>query len=626
MTERHPILAFIEGIDTQIRTLSSAEVDELTRATSPSLGDWFTQWLTRTPVNQRLLTFRTFLNMFTPSRYQIFGVSDGVTLVYDSNNPSNPLNSVDRHMRYICVVLPDAEPGSGINIQDAIINRTLFLVGGSFPDGDGNLNTGSGGFLQCASWDPHAYGRNRGITRFYQRNREGWIYFGDSFNAFKVASADRGPFDGHVGGAIIMKELTAPWTHWFDSGNVGQFERSLGSARNQPSLADPHNVLHDPLFTPPGGRAYALLSRAESLERVVENSINSWYRTRFHTDFINPGTGQPHPVISTAIQHWVGHILLNRAMNIATSATASENVIHSAANIEGIPGTLFYNGNALEIILRDAGPERPFGITNDLYRQSVASLELSLYYRDRATGELRVAVPGSEGPFAFPIIEPGAEDYIGIQTLTVQARVAQLLPQKAIAAMLMVDFPNPLYSSRRESLMKYLPETATFNSQTSSYNVIDQFISKVRASAQASNPSSAEYEILNLLNTPDGTYIGIFTKRINDYLGKVHARLQPGAGGGVQSALEDYMILAESRRKIYRGREDAKPGGSGLNEFVMTLPRAGKEVPYTRMKEDGHIEVMPAGDVERFLRKKPSAGTCPVYVSRDNDGVASVGL
>lgn len=81
-----------------------------------------------------------------------------------------------------------------------------------------------------------------------------------------------------------------------------------------------------------------------------------------------------------------------------------------------------------------------FGAMNALYRKSVKSLELSLFYRDRATTELKVAVSGSEGPFAFPIIEPGVEDYVAIQTLTVQERLAQLLPRKAIAAMLMVDF------------------------------------------------------------------------------------------------------------------------------------------------------------------------------------------
>ncbi|KAH8105193.1 hypothetical protein BXZ70DRAFT_510162 [Cristinia sonorae] len=618
MATDNPILAFIEGIDTAIRTLTSAEVADITKAVSPSLGDWFTQYLDRTPVNQRQLTLRNLLGMFTPARYQTFAVADGISIVYDHDKPENPLNLVDRHMRFICVVLPDHDPSSNMNIQNAIVQRTLLFVAGNFPDADGNQVSGPGGFIQCVSWDPHAFGRNRGMARFYQRNRQGWIYFGDSTHAFNSATAELGPFDGHVGGGIIMKELTVPWTHWFDSGNVGHFVRSLGSTRTQGSACDPHNVLHDPLFTPPSGSAFTLLSRAESLERVVENGVASWYRSRHQRDFIDPATNQPFPVITDVIQHWVGHILLNRAMNIATSATASEQVIHSEADIAGLPRTLFFNGNALEIVLPDAGPETAFGITNALYRQSVADLELSLFYRDRATGTLKVAVAGTEGPFAFPIIEPGLEDYVGIQTLTVRATVAEILPRKAIAAMLMVDFWNPLYSSRREGLMKYVPKSAKFNPTTRAYNILDQFVANVRASPAASDPTSAESEILQLLATPDDTYIPLFTARVNTYLARVAARLNP-RDSDVQSALDDYMVLAEGRRRIYRGREDAKPGGSGLNEFTLTLPRTQKDVPYTRMREDAHVEVMSAEDVAKYMRKRGHAQTCPVYVARRND-------
>ena len=170
--------------------------------------------------------------------------------------------------------------------------------------------------------------------------------------------------------------------------------------------------------------------------------------------------------------------------------------------------------------------------------------------------------------------------------------------------------------------MKYVPKTANFDPVTSTFNVIDQFITNVHASAAASDPSSAEFEILQLLATPNDTYIQVFTERVNAYLARVAARLQSGVDA--QSALDDYMVLAEGRRKIYRGREDAKPGGSGLNEFVMTLPRAEKEVPYKRMKEDAHIEEMPAEDVDKLMKRRGGGGTCPVYVPRESDTDTSI--
>lgn len=69
-------------------------------------------------------------------------------------------------------------------------------------------------------------------------------------------------------------------------------------------------------------------------------------------------------------------------------------------------------------------------------------LQLSLYYDDFTTNPptRRLAVRGSEGPFAFPIIEPGVEDYQAVSTLTRNIPTAQILSNKAIAAMLMIDF------------------------------------------------------------------------------------------------------------------------------------------------------------------------------------------
>lgn len=70
------------------------------------------------------------------------------------------------------------------------------------------------------------------------------------------------------------------------------------------------------------------------------------------------------------------------------------------------------------------------------------ALDLSLYYDDNSADPptRRLAVKGTEGPFAIPIIEPGVEDYQGVSTIVTSSSAAELLPKKAIAAMLMVDF------------------------------------------------------------------------------------------------------------------------------------------------------------------------------------------
>ncbi|TFK70989.1 hypothetical protein BDN72DRAFT_491738 [Pluteus cervinus] len=278
LTTYEPILACIEGIDNDLRYLSSQEVANLIKVDGSSKGDWFAQWLAKTPETARELTLRSLLTSFS-GRYFIFGVADGLPVKYDHKNEDNPLNSVNRHMRFLCVILPDAEAGSA-NIVDAVSQRTIFAVAGHCPDANGKLPI-SGDFLQCVSWDPHAFGKGKGMGRFYQRNTEGWVFFGDGFNAFNSQSTDRGAFDGHIGGALIMKELQRPWTHWYDGGNAGDFVSSLGSTPDKGSACDPHNVLYDPLFTATQGTVFGLLISAEQLQRIVEKCIPNWYKTRF---------------------------------------------------------------------------------------------------------------------------------------------------------------------------------------------------------------------------------------------------------------------------------------------------------------------------------------------------------
>ena len=114
--------------------------------------------------------------------------------------------------------------------------------------------------------------------------------------------------------------------------------------------------------------------------------------------------------------------------------------------------------------------------------------------------------------------------------------------------------------------MKYLPQSATVSKSTDSngkdlyvYNVLEQFVGNLRASSATGDPSSAEFEMLQLLNqTSDKGYMGLFTARVNKYLGFIEDRLK----GDKQAAMDDFALLAEGRRRLYRGRED----GNGLRQ------------------------------------------------------------
>ena len=164
--------------------------------------------------------------------------------------------------------------------------------------------------------------------------------------------------------------------------------------------------------------------------------------------------------------------------------------------------------------------------------------------------------------------------------------------------------------------MQYVPDTAIFDPTSKTYNILDQFTTNVQASAASTDTQSPEFEILQLLATPDDSYIVTFTASVNAYLAQVNARFV----NGTQAALEDYMVLAEGRRLLYKGRENAKPVG-GLNEFELTLPIAAMPDPFpiTRMTKTGDVEVMPAHEVKGFVERAKArsySGGCPMHCWR----------
>ncbi|QRV77702.1 hypothetical protein RhiJN_05717 [Ceratobasidium sp. AG-Ba] len=287
-----PIRRYIGGIDDVSRDMTSDEVERLLDSKAGK-GDWFANWLSVTPPADRHTTFRALLDSLPKGSYKPFAIVDGLPIKYDHKNLDNPLNSVGRHLRFVIIALPDSQ----YNLSNAFSERTLCIVGSSNPDGKES-------FLQCLSWDPHALGKGLGLTRFFQRSsKDGWPYFGDGFDAFVPASAPFGPFDGHVGGAMIMKELGEPWTHWFATKNGDEFQASLGSTPEKGTPVDPHNALFDKLFTAPGQVPFSLVGSAEDLEPIVQNSIRKWYISRFAHDFQKPGTSEPLDTISSSIRN-----------------------------------------------------------------------------------------------------------------------------------------------------------------------------------------------------------------------------------------------------------------------------------------------------------------------------------
>jgi hypothetical protein len=102
------------------------------------------------------------------------------------------------------------------------------------------------GFIELMSWDAVKRAFN-----FYRRPvGDQWTWKGDSRDAFRTKSADKGCFQCHVHGVPIMKELRAPWNNWHSQ-----------SASIPPEAIPSVEVREGPLFTKK--------SPAEELEPVI---------------------------------------------------------------------------------------------------------------------------------------------------------------------------------------------------------------------------------------------------------------------------------------------------------------------------------------------------------------------
>ncbi len=104
----------------------------------------------------------------------------------------------------------------------------------------------------------------------------------------------------------------------------------------------------------------------------------------------------------------------------------------------------------------------------------------------------------------------------------------------------MTDFANPIFSTRRASLLAHVPARATLGSGTSSFS--EEMADAILAAAEASPEGSAEREFADRWGAGED-FKTVFDWLLSDYYGAIAARLQ------TQEGYDDFFRLAESRRE-----------------------------------------------------------------------------
>src|SRR6185436_5486182 len=154
-----------------------------------------------------------------------------------------------------------------------------------------------------------------------------------------------------------------------------------------------------------------------------------------------------------------------------------------------------------------------------------------------------------------------------------QALASGLLTPRLAAALLMVDFPNPLWSRRREALLAHVPAQTSL---TSGPTFAQELQEAILAAAPATPEGSPEREFAELWAAGDAgeqAWRSAFDAKLSAYYDAVTQRLATQAG------YDDYVRLAESRR--------ARFARLPISEFPLLLPHTNVPPRARRMLADG---------------------------------------
>ncbi len=387
--------------------------------------------------------------------------------------------------------------------------------------------------LEVIAWDPV-----NETFHFYQRQQGAWFWCGQSDMAFDADTRGHGPFDSHINGYPNMKELKTPWVHWHGPG--------LGIAETAYASDDP--LANDPLFL---GKDNALVFE----RRVIRPLSNRWNHARFRKAV----GGAPQLGSARA---YLRQLLDSTSFNLISTHTEFSQLF--ARDLDDLPATFFVDVDCLGDVVGLRAEVPRLRMSRDRYAALIEKYDL----RVRGGG---VDMPG-DVPFCFTVPERAFEDVLSVQALI----TGGLLSRRLAACLLMIDFPNPLGSSRRASLLAHLPDSLQLRSDTDLDSI---FVPALLAAAEGAPEPSVEREFETHWNLGPDAWRDVFADRVEAYLAAIAERLATDDG------CDDIFRLAESRRRQIRPMP--------LLEFDLALPIALQipgDAPPLAMTEQALVE------------------------------------
>jgi hypothetical protein len=402
---------------------------------------------------------------------------------------------------------------------------------------------GHSGFHQVISWDSASSKYN-----FYQLipqvGEDGpfvWSWAGDSTMARQPQTLGKGCFDCHHNGVIIMKELQAPWNNW---------DSQLATIA---SAVVPEAVASEALFQDKTG--------AQVLERAVQGGFQTYYRAWLRERFHSAASD----IQLTDVPQMLRHITTNTTLNFQSSQMQSRGANTSPPNqdISGLPRDFLVWDSVLSTVLALDYTRPDVTLPRDAYDQFLKDHAFELVQR---FGDQTLYAEQGSTYFATFVPVPPAEDVFFIT----QLRSAGIVTDKLIAAILLVDFTNPVFSRARARLQAYAEMVPTGTVTDGVSSVPTDFAEKVRQGAQGQPPCdqsridecTAEQQFLSIWDLSDADWKARAEARISAYIDAINA-LQP------QQQVEQLMSRVVLRQQQFT----TWPLLSNLHELSLQVPQ-----------------------------------------------------
>ena len=393
--------------------------------------------------------------------------------------------------------------------------------------------------VELMAWD-----RRSGGFNFYRTvgASSGWVFAGNSRHAIEERTEFNGPFESHLSGNFVMKELRAPWINW-DS---------------------PDAFVSPDVFAPEDPRgAHEWFQRRERggaftcETKVARPAITRWTKARFAPLRAGSATDQRPARI-------MQQVLTTRTVNLVTSRTESRNVTGDV----DLPDSFFVDAETLSgtAAIGLAAPP-PLAVDGSLYQQALRT------FAARWTDGRQFALDG-DTHFAFCVPERAFEDVAAVR----EAIDVGLLTPRFAASLLMTDFPNPTFSRRRATLMKYVPATATVDGGTSTFS--DEMANAIVEAADSTAQGSPEREFAERWAAGD-EWKDAFDALLSEYYRQLQRRLL------TQDGFDAIFRLAESRRDHVRG-SDRLPR-MPISEFPLLFAQTNVPAGERVMRSDASV-------------------------------------